>query len=170
MYPQAIVVLVIICLAGARVATADQITADEIPDTADSVWGSGMTYVPPSDLSSWFFDSSGPAALPESDPLQIWTSPVNIATLNEWLTLAEDLSGDPSLLQEMYAAGMIDASAVGGVAASRAPVDPAQGAQNQDSGGVREPMSLWLVAGGLAAGFLRRCSGAAIHILFDRGA
>jgi hypothetical protein len=57
-----------------------------------------MTYVPPADLTGWFFNPDGPAASPQApDPSQPWTSQENIATLNAWLSVVSDFGNDPAL-------------------------------------------------------------------------
>jgi hypothetical protein len=94
--------------------------ADSIGDTDDTVFGSGMTYVPPADLTGWFFDSDAPPAFPVApDPSQPWTSAANIATLNYWLGVVSDLGDDPVALEQLYTAGMIDAPTAGALTYSQ---------------------------------------------------
>jgi len=57
-----------------------------------------MTYVPPADLTGWFFNPGNPAAFPQAaDASQQWTSPENVATLNYWLSVVSDIGGDPAV-------------------------------------------------------------------------
>jgi hypothetical protein len=136
--PVWVVGLVLVWLPGERIAVAD-----DVSDTNDTVFGDGMIYVPPADLTGWFFNPDDPVALPPSDPSQIWTSPGNIATLNQWLQLATDLGDDPSVLQEMYGFGMISAPNAAAVTAAEEVV-----AQVQNSG-APEPVGFALLAAGL---------------------
>jgi len=130
--------LVLVGLPGGRNAAAD-----ETSDTKDTVFGDGMTYIPPSDLTGWFFSPDDPAALQPSDPSQIWTSPENIATLNQWLQLATDLGGDSSVLQEMYGFGMISAPNAAAMTAGEELVAQVENAE------VPEPAGFALLTGGL---------------------
>jgi hypothetical protein len=53
-------------------------------------------------LSQWFI------AL---EPANQWTSAANLATMDSWITIVDELSGiDPSLLSELYGLGMIGPS------------------------------------------------------------
>lgn len=117
-----------------------QAPADSLSDLEDSVWGSGMPYVPPSDLTGWFFDPDTAAAFPEApDPSQPWTSPANIATLNYWLSLVTDMGDPTAMLDQVYLAGMIDAPTVQALD------------QAETQAGAPEPAGLGLLAAGLLA-------------------
>ncbi len=133
--------LVLVWLLSGRIAVADETSTTS--DTNNTVFGDGMTYVPPSDLTGWFFNPDGPAALTPSDPSLIWTSPANIATLNEWLQLATDLGDDPSVLQEMDGLGMIGVPTAAAVTAAEQLVTQAE------NPGAPEPAGLALLAAGL---------------------
>ncbi len=115
--------------------------ADSVDDSDDTVFGSGMTYVPPADLTGWFFDPDAPAAFPVApDPSQPWTSAANIATLNYWLGLVSDLGDDSAALEQLYTAGMIDAPTAEALTYSQTEAeDP----------GAPEPAGFALLGGGL---------------------
>ena len=82
-------------------------TANSIAGLDSTVFGYGMTYVPPADLTGWFFNPDGPPpfSLPP-DPSQPWTSPENIATLNYWLGVVSDLGADPATLEHASGTGI----------------------------------------------------------------
>jgi hypothetical protein len=81
-------------------------TANSINDLASTVFGSGMTYVPPADLTGWFFNPEGLLPFPLApDPSQPWTSPENIAALKDWLGVVSDLGGDPGIIERFPGSG-----------------------------------------------------------------
>lgn len=83
-------------------------SADSMGDLNSTVWGSGMSYVPPADLTGWFFNSDGPpaSAFPAApDPSLPWTSAANIATLNNWLGVAADPGDNPATLDRLSRQG-----------------------------------------------------------------
>lgn len=114
--------------------------ADDIKNIDDTVFGDGMTYVPPADLTGWFFDPSGPAADPvQSDPSQIWTSVANIATLNEWLSIVAGLGDDSASASN----GAVDGDALA--------LTQTVGEQTtQGSEAAPEPLTAGLLIAGLA--------------------
>jgi hypothetical protein len=55
-----------------------------------------MIYVPPADLTGWFFNSDGFQPFPmDLDPSQPWTSADNLAALNYWLGVVPDFGQSP---------------------------------------------------------------------------
>ena len=57
-----------------------------------SVLDDGLADVPPADLEGWFLTF---------DPSNQWTSATNIATMESWLTIVEELGVDPSLVTQL---------------------------------------------------------------------
>ncbi len=104
--------VLIVGLLCASMAAADTIAFRddwEIPDEAFSGISADLNGW---SLSQWFI------AL---EPSNQWTSAANLATMNSWLTIVDELSGiDPSLLSELYGLGMIGPS-VPSPAVSNAP-------------------------------------------------
>ena len=76
--------LLAIWLCAANPASAASITDWTTPDP--SGFDDGAASLPQSDLSGWF---------QTFDPSNEWTDAANIATLESWLTIAEQLSEDP---------------------------------------------------------------------------
>ena len=77
-------------------AVADTVNAQDLSALDD-----GLADVPPADLAGWFLTF---------DPSSEWTSAANIATMESWLVLVEDLYDDPSLLSQLQGLGMNDSS------------------------------------------------------------
>jgi hypothetical protein len=76
-------------LCAANPATAASIvdsTGLDLSGSNDAGFDDGADSVPQSDLSGWFLTF---------DPSNEWTSAANIATLESWLTTAEQLSENP---------------------------------------------------------------------------
>jgi len=92
--------------------------------------------LPPSDLAGWFLTF---------DPSNQWTTQSNIATMESWLAVVEEIAADPSLGEEQYGVGMTDPTrpAVWAWVTSN---DLPQGPQ-QDF--VPEPATLGLLGGSL---------------------
>jgi|GEM_PF-4650168 len=73
-----------------------------VPDTTiGGIPGSDLSAMDPgtSDLTDWFLNLA---------PSDQWTTAANIATMNAWLSIVEEYSGDPAILAELNGLGMID--------------------------------------------------------------
>jgi hypothetical protein len=100
------------CLLCSSVAAADTIAYTDGWEFPDESFG-GI----PADLNGWSLSQWFIALEPGNQ----WTSAANLATMNSWLTIVDELSGiDPSLLSELYRFGMIGPS-VPSPAVSNAP-------------------------------------------------
>jgi len=133
--PVWLVLVVLLSLLNAGAAVADSFT------DIDTVFGYGMTYVPPADLTGWFFDSGAPALPVQTDPAQIWTSAANIATLKAWLSIVADL-GDDSGSAAVDAAGW-------NVVLPAEILQDLMAQQAQETDGVPEASAAALLMGGL---------------------
>jgi hypothetical protein len=100
------------CLLCANVAAADTIGLTDGWEISDESFGGIPADLNGWSLSQWFIFLN---------PANQWTSAANLATMNSWLTIVDELSGiDPSLLSELYGLGMIGPS-VPSPAVSNAP-------------------------------------------------
>jgi len=80
-------------------ATADTITFMDGWGFPDEDFG-GI----PADLNGWSLSQWFIALEPSNQ----WTSAANLATMNSWLTMVDELSSvDPSLLSQLYGLGMV---------------------------------------------------------------
>ncbi len=70
------------------------------PAIAQTGIDDGLGGIPPADLFGWFLTF---------DPSDQWTSASNVATMESWLWVAEDIQNNPDLLQELYGLGMTSA-------------------------------------------------------------
>lgn len=137
---------------------ANRAAADTITDM--EWWSTTHTNIqlPGSDLNGWFFSSDQPTPFPtEPDPSQIWSSAANIATVNYWLSLVMELGDDPSLVVQLYGLGMISSPDPGKPVSPVSPVSQitqvstlTQVNTQQNPGDVPEPVTLGLLAAGLA--------------------
>lgn len=94
----------------------------------------GLADIPPAELAGWFLTF---------DPSSEWTSAANIATMESWLVIAEEISIDPSLLAQLEALEADNASST----------ETSQIEQTL----VPEPATLELLGGALA--LLALCAG-----------
>jgi hypothetical protein len=100
------------CLVCASMAAADTIAFTDGWGFSDEAFG-GI----PADLNGWSLSQWFIALEPSNQ----WTSAANLATMNSWLTIVDELSGiDPSLLSELDGLGMIEPS-IPGAGVSNAP-------------------------------------------------
>jgi hypothetical protein len=92
----------IVWLFCASMAAADTIAFTDSWGLPDEDFGGIFADLNGWSLSQWFI------AL---EPANQWTSAANLATMNSWLTIVDELSGiDPSLLSELNGLGMIGPS------------------------------------------------------------
>ena len=90
------------CLLCASVAAADPIALTDGWEIPDESFGAIPADLNGWSLSQWFIFLN---------PANQWTSAANLAMMNSWLTIVDELSGiDPSLLSELYGLGMIGPS------------------------------------------------------------
>ena len=91
--------------------------------------------LPPADLAGWFLTF---------DPSTQWTTQSNIATMESWLAVVEEIAANPSLLEQFNGFGMADAPP-----AVWAWVTSNQLPQGQQQEFVPEPATLGLLGGSL---------------------
>ena len=129
---------------------ANAAAADEMAGS-DTVIDDGMGDLPASDLTGWFFNPDpGQPFPPEPDPSQPWTSPENLATINYYLAIVQELGNDPSLLSQLYGMGMISSPDLTSTQISQLILSNDQLISQDTAGSVPEPVSLELLGGGLA--------------------
>jgi hypothetical protein len=98
----------------AGVASAGTIAVGGQTGSSINDW---INNTPPSDLSG-FFDLGVNPFPSEPDPSQIWTSQDNIATVDYWQSLVDQIALDPSILPTLYGLGMTSTSTSGAILAS----------------------------------------------------
>jgi hypothetical protein len=142
--------LALMWLLGANAAVADEGAEGSVPAIDD-----GIGDLPGSDLNGWFFNPEpefpflAPPDAFSAENGQPWTSAANLATIDYWLSLVEELGDDPSLLQQLYGLGMIDSPVLTPVQISQVIESNMQLISQENPGGVPEPVTWALLGGGL---------------------
>ncbi len=138
-------------LALAWLFVANAAAADETAVSNTVIIDDGMGDLPASDMTGWFNNPDpGQPFPPEPDPSQPWTSPENLATINYWLGIVLELGDDPSLLSQLYEMGMISSPDLTSTQISQLILSNDQLISQDTSGSVPEPVTPWLLCGGLA--------------------
>jgi hypothetical protein len=158
-----VTLLLLAGLLWANAAKADSIInlTISVPDSGTGDW------IVSDGLSDWFFSPDPPQPFPaQLNPSDPWTSDANIATLNYWLSLVLELGeeSDSSQLVLLYGSGTISSPDPTAPVIQIIQVDQTNPVDTQslesqtsseDLSSTPEPVTLWLLAGGLALLYLR---------------